>query len=43
MYEQGTQQPGDAGTVDPKEKEISDEEKPVDAEFTEVPKDGEQK
>jgi molecular chaperone DnaK len=43
MYEQGTQQPGDAGTVDPNEKEIpaEGEEKPVDAEYTEVPKDGE--
>lgn len=33
MYEQGAQQPGDAGTVDPSEKEIPD------AEYTEVPKD----
>jgi molecular chaperone DnaK len=41
MYEAGSQQPGDAGTVDPKEKEIDDG--PVDAEFTEVPKDGESK
>ena len=41
MYEQGTQQPGDAGTVDPKEKEIDDA--PVDAEFKEVPKDQEEK
>ncbi len=41
MYEQGAQQPGDAGTVDPTEKEIPSEEKPVDAEYTEVPKDGE--
>ncbi len=39
MYEQGNQQPGDAGTVDPQEKEINGEEKPVDAEYTEVPKD----
>ena len=39
MYEQGAQQPGDAGTVDPTEKEIPGEEKPVDAEYTEVSKD----
>jgi molecular chaperone DnaK len=39
MYEAGTQQPGDAGTVDPKEKEIPSEEGTVDAEFKEVPKD----
>lgn len=38
MYEQ---QPGDVGTVDPTEKEIPADEKPVDAEYTEVPKDGE--
>lgn len=36
MYEK---QPGDVGTVDPKEKEIPAEEPPVDAEFKEVPKD----
>jgi hypothetical protein len=41
MYEQGqAAQPGDVGTVDPSEKEI-DGDKPVDAEYTEVPKDGE--
>ncbi len=40
MYEQGqAAQPGDVGTVDPSEKEINDG--PVDAEYTEVPKDGE--
>ena len=44
MYEQGTPaQPGDVGTVDPNEKEIPSEDKPVDAEFTEVPKDEEGK
>lgn len=36
MYET---QPGDVGTVDPSEKEIPGDEKPVDAEYTEVPKD----
>lgn len=43
MYEQGAAaQPGDVGTVDPSEKEIPDDgAKPVDAEYTEVPKDGE--
>ncbi len=40
MYEK---QPGDVGTVDPKEKEISEDDKPVDAEYTEVPKDEEKK
>ncbi len=40
MYEQGATQPGDAGTVDPSEKEIpADDNGPVDAEYTEVPKD----
>ncbi len=44
MYEQGTPaQPGDVGTVDPNEKEIPSEDKPVDAEFTEVSKDEEGK
>ena len=44
MYEQGAPaQPGDVGTVDPSEKEIPSEDKPVDAEFTEVPKDEEGK
>ncbi len=38
MYEAGAQQPGDAGTVDPKEKEIPNQG-PVDADFKEVPKD----
>jgi molecular chaperone DnaK len=38
MYET---QPGDVGTVDPTEKEIPADEKPVDAEYTEMPKDGE--
>ena len=37
MYEAGTQQPGDAGTVDPTEKEIpADGDAPVDADYTEV-------
>lgn len=42
MYAQGeTSQPGDVGTVDPKEKEIPGAESgPVDAEFKEVPNDG---
>jgi molecular chaperone DnaK len=39
MYEAGSQQPGDAGTVDPGEKEIPSEEGPVDADYKEVPKD----
>ncbi len=39
MYEK---QPGDVGTVDPSEKEIPADDKPVDAEYTEVPKDGEE-
>lgn len=40
MYSQGAEaQPGDVGTVDPKEKEIPSEEGPVDADFKEVPKD----
>ena len=40
MYEKA---PGDVGTVDPQEKEIPSDDKPVDAEFTEVSKDDEQK
>lgn len=39
MYEK---QPGDVGTVDLSEKEIPADDKPVDAEYTEVPKDGEE-
>ncbi|QQS23014.1 molecular chaperone DnaK [bacterium] len=41
MYQQGDIKEGDAGTVDPNEKEIpSNEDGPVDAEYKEVPKDG---
>ena len=36
MYEK---QPGDVGTVDPSEKEIPNDEKPVDAEYKDVSKE----